>query len=368
MLKRKNRGKFFFFLDRYVIGGAQRVHLDMLESIKDEYKHLYFTRLSPNSGMKDDFFSQPNTEPKDIHFFCDNLLLRLFTVHFYAFYVNRHKGAYVFSSNSTFFYDMLPFLGKQVTKTELLHNFTYGNNGMEFFGLANYRMLDQRMVIDAATRENIINQYKEYHIPSEYSERITLIEPGVPIPPMPQKNYELPLKILYAGRGTPQKRIYLLNQIAEHCINNQLPVEFHFAGTMMDELSDLVKSHSVIHGEISGQTAMYNLYKQCHTIMMTSAYEGFPMLIKESMACGCIPIVTALEGNKTHMKHGENSLLMFHPEDEAGVVRQGIAYIQYLANDKQNIAALCEKAYLYAQEHFDKNVFISRSRKFLLEE
>ena len=365
ILKRKNEGKFFFFLDRYSIGGAQRVHLDMLESIKDEQKQLYFTRLSPNDKLKQDFFSQQNTEAKDIYFFCDNLFFRLFAVHFYAFYVNRHNGAHVFSSNSTFFYDMLPFLGKGLTKTELLHNFTYGNNGMEFFGLANHKHLNHRMVIDAATKLNIINQYIEYNIHADYASRITLIEPGVPIPPPPQKKHDLPLKILYAGRGGPQKRIYLLNQIAEHCIKNKLPVEFHFAGTIMDELSDMVKNNSVIHGEVSGQAAMYSLYEQCHVIMMTSAYEGFPMLIKEGMACGCLPIVTALDGNKTHMRHMENSLLMFDPENEAGVVTQGIAHIMYLLADPQNIATLCASAYSYAKQHFNKEAFIQKSRDFL---
>ncbi len=365
LLKRKSKGKYIFFWDRYAIGGAQRVYLDILESIKDEEKHQFFTRAALNHKLKDEFFSQPHSEAEDIHIYCDNLLLRLFSVHFYAFYVNRHAGAHVFSSNSTFFYDVLPFFSKKVTKTELFHNFTYGSNGMEFFGLGNHKWLDNRMVVDAATRQNIINQYKEYHVPEQYAQKVHIIEPGVLIPGKLDKEYSLPLKVLYAGRGGPQKRIYLLNKIAEHCINNKLPVEFHFAGTMMDELSELVKSNSVIHGEISTQGEMYALYKQCHAIMMTSAYEGFPMLIKEGMACGCIPVVTALEGNKTHMRHMENSLLIFSPEDEDGVVKQGIEHIEYLRADMQRTEALCGKAYHYAQEHFNKDVFIAKYRAFL---
>ena len=365
MLKKKSKGKYIFFWDRYAIGGAQRVYLDILESIKDKEKLQFFTRAALNHKLKDEFFSQPNSEAENIHIYCDNLFLRLFSVHYYSFYVNRHQGAHVFSSNSTFFYDLLPFLSKKVTKTELFHNFTYGSNGMEFFGLGNYRWLDNRMVVDAATRQNIINQYKEYNIPDEYAERIHMIEPGVMIPESLQKDYELPLKVLYAGRGGPQKRIYLLNKIAEHCISNKLPVEFHFAGTMMDELSDLVKSNSVIHGEISTQGEMYSLYKQCHAIMMTSAYEGFPMLIKEGMACGCLPIVTALEGNKTHMHHMENAMLMFHPENEKEVVAQGIEHIQYLLADTKRLEDFCSKSYRYAQAHFNKEVFIGKYREFL---
>lgn len=364
LLKRKSKGKLFFFFDRYVIGGAQRVHLDILESIKDQQKELYFTRFSPNDKLKDEFFSLVNTESKDIHFYCDNLLLRLFSVHHYAFYVNRHKGAHVFSSNSTFFYDMLPFISKKIKRTELLHNFTYGNNGMEHFGLGNYQYLDNRMVIDAATRDNITKQYKDHNIPLVYLKRVQLIEPGVSIPGNLQKEYSGNLKVLYAGRGGAQKRIYLLNKIAEYCIENKLPIEFHFAGTMMDELSDLVKTNSAIHGEISESTRMQELYTTCHVILMTSAYEGFPMLIKEGMASHCLPVVTALEGNKTHLRHMENAMLIDKPENEDHVVQTAIKYLEKLAINHALLKQLCTNAGNYAAQHFDKSNFNKTYRCF----
>ncbi len=364
LLKKKSKGRLFFFFDRYVIGGAQRVHLDILESIKDQQKELYFTRLSPNDKLKDEFFSLVNTESKDIHFYCDNLLLRLFSVHYYAFYVNKHKGAHVFSSNSTFFYDMLPFISKQIKRTELLHNFTYGNNGMEHFGLGNYQYLDNRMVIDAATCDNIAKQYKEHNVPSSYLDRVQLIEPGVSIPSTIQKEYTGNLKVLYAGRGGAQKRIFLLNKVVEHCIENKLPIEFHFAGTMMDELSDLVKSNSVIHGEISEPARMQELYSACHAILMTSAYEGFPMLIKEGMASDCLPVVTALEGNKTHLSHMQNAMLIDRPGDEQHVILTAIKYLEQLASDKPLLEQLCTQAGNYARQHFDKANFIKKYRYF----
>jgi glycosyltransferase involved in cell wall biosynthesis len=363
-IKRKNKGKLFFFYDRYAIGGAQRVHLDILASVADMPKQVYFTRLSLNDKMKAEFYAAANATKKDIHFWCDNLLFRLFTVHFYAFYINRHKGAHVFSSNSTFFYDMLFFLNKNITKTELLHNFTYGNKGMEFFGLANHKYLDFRCTVDNATKQNILNQYKAYNIPDEYGNRVRAIEPGVYIPPAFNKNHDLPLNILYAGRGGPQKRITLLNEIAERCIKEGLPVKFHFAGTMMDELSEYVQEHSVLHGEISRQEDMYNLYKECHLILMTSAFEGFPMLIKEGMACGCIPVVTALEGNRTHLKDGYNALLIQNPEIEKAVIEAGYGAIVSLLNDEAARRRLSQTANEYAITHFDKARFMAVYHKF----
>lgn len=366
-MKRKNSTGYFFFFDRYVIGGAQRVHIDILNSTGEGHKQVYFTRYSPNDKLKEDFYQLPGAECRDIHFWCDNLLLRLFTVHFYVFYINMHRRAVVLSSNSTFFYDMLPWLGKGVVKAELLHNFTYGDNGMEFFGLANHQYLQYRLTVDSATVHNIREQYREYHVPAEYNDRVRLIEPGVYVPEKQDKEYTLPLKVLYAGRGTPQKRIYLLNRIAQRCISEGLPVQFHFAGTMMDELSDDVKAHSVIHGEVSTQEAMYRLYADCHAILMTSAYEGFPMLIKEGMTNGCIPVVTALEGNKSHLRHNENSLLIDRPEDEEHVVQAGYEYMVQLCGDMQEARALSHRCYAYAQLHFDRRQFIQKYRALLEE-
>lgn len=366
LLKKKNKTALFFFFDRYSIGGAQRIHLDILESVDDIPKQVYFTRKSINQSLKEAFFSVPNTVSKDIHFWCDNILFRLFTVHYYAFYTNRHKPATVLSSNSTFFYDLLPLLSKRIATIELLHNFTFGKKGMEFFGLANHQYLTHRFVYDTYTLNNIRRQYKAYNIPDFYLERIVFFEPGVNVPATITKDYSYPLKVLYAGRGGPQKRIHLLNRVVEYCLDEKLPVKFHFAGTVIEELSEEVKQKSVLHGNIGSANKMKELYQQSHAILMTSAYEGFPMLIKESMAHGCVPIVTALEGNKMHLKDHANSLLINAVEDEEKVVKEGIERIEELATNQELLKRLSIDAHAYAMKHFDKRKFLRECRELLL--
>ncbi len=366
LLKKKHRSGLFFFFDRYAIGGAQRIHLDLLAAIPDINKRVYFTRFSANDKLKDEFYSIENSTSKDIHFWCDNLLIRLFTVHYYCFYINRHKCAHVFSSNSTFFYDMLPFLNKgNVTTTELLHNFTHGKNGMEFFGLANHQYLTNRIVYDSYTLSNIKKQYQSYHVGSEYLDRIHFIEPGVNMPDsIPAKQFAAPLKVLYAGRGGAQKRIHLLNKVVQQLIENKAPLEFHFAGSIAEDLSEYVQQNAVMHGEISSPKAMYELYKGSHIILMTSAYEGFPMLIKEGMANGCVPVVTALEGNKMHLTHNENALLIGNIEDEDYVVHTAVQLLTEVCAHKYNIETLSNNAYEYAKVYFDKNKFNEKYRAF----
>jgi glycosyltransferase involved in cell wall biosynthesis len=365
-LRRKNTTHLFFFFDRFAIGGAQRIHLDILKSVEDHSKQVFFTRKSPNEGLRDAFYSIPMAENFDIHLWCDYLLFRLFSVHYFAFYVNRHKRAHVLSSNSTFFYDMLPFLRKHVHKTELLHNFSYGKKGMEFFGLANYRFLNTRIVYDSFTLSNLKAQYRAYKIPFIYNERILFIEPGVDVPDSFVTKFRPPLKILYAGRGGPQKRVWLLNRIARHFISRRDSIEFHFAGPLKDDLDPDVAGAGVVYGEVRTKEAMNRLYSACHVIILTSAYEGFPMVIKEGMAYGCVPLVTALEGNKMHLKNMFNAILIDDTENEDSVVQQGISQLESLLLTESLLTCLSSSGFEYAREHFNKERFLKSYREFLL--
>ncbi|MDP4250712.1 MAG: glycosyltransferase family 4 protein [Bacteroidota bacterium] len=366
MLRKQSRTGLFFFFDRYSMGGAQRIHIDILKTIKDYQKSIYFTRFSSNGLFKREFYSLSNTCCHDVHFYCDNLPLRLFTVHYFSFYINSHKRGQVFGSNSTFFYDMLPYIKKQIVKTELLHNFTFGKKGMEFFGLMNYKYLDNRIIYDSFTEENIRNQYIEYNIESEWLTKVLIIEPGVNIPAEEEKTFQKPLKILCAGRGGSQKRIRLINEIAEYFISKKLPAEFHFAGNLIQELSLNVKHNSVIHGEISDPEKMGAIQQQSDIALLTSAYEGFPMFIKESMAHGCIPVVTALPGNLMHLKDRQNCLLINAIKNEREVVSLGIEKIMELINDVSLCRQLSTNAYTYAKDNFDRKSFTNQYRQLFV--
>lgn len=364
--KKKSSGNLFFFFDRYAIGGAQRIHLDILEAVKDQQKNIFFTRKSPNDKLKHAFYSVPMAEKKDISFWCDNLLFRIFTVHYYAFYLNRHHGAKLLSANSTFFYDMLPFISKKLLKTELLHNFSFGKKGMEFFGLANHKYFDYRIVYDSYTLSNIKQQYLDYAVDDKYLDRLLFIEPGVESESQYQKNFDGPIRVLYAGRGGYQKRVWLLNKIVEHCIDKLSGIEFHFAGPIDKELTEKVKRNAQLHGQVGSIEKMRDLYNGSHIIILTSAFEGFPMVIKEGMAQGVVPLVTALQGNKMHLQHLKNALLIEAVEDEKKVVSEGIALLEFIVSKPEELQRLSLAAFNYAKENFSKQKFLDYYRDFLL--
>jgi glycosyltransferase involved in cell wall biosynthesis len=365
-LRRKSASGIFFFFDRFSLGGAQRIHLDILKTIPELDKQIFFTRYSPNAIFKEEFYSIPDTDNSDIHVWCDFLLLRLFSVHYFSFYINRHKQAQVFGANSTFFYDMLPFINDRITKTELLHNFTFGKKGMEFFGLLNVEFLTNRIVYDSFTLSNIKKQYEEYKIDPVFLQKIWFIEPGVDIPREVIKKFDFPLKIICAGRGGPQKRIWLVNRIAEYCLDKEWPVRFYFAGTLISELSEKTRSASVLYGEVSNADAMGQILSNAEIALLTSSYEGFPMFIKEAMAHGCIPVVTALPGNLTHLRDGENCLLINEIQDEDQIVSEALGQISLLIHDKALCRKLSKNAHQYAEIYFNRTAFTTAYRELLI--
>lgn len=365
LFRRKNPQNLFFFFDRYCIGGAQRVHIDILNSVSDIHKQVYFTRYSPNDKLKHEFYSIPNSENRDIHFWCDNILLRIFSVHYFAFYINRHPDAILLSSNSTFFYDMLPFLNMKIKKIELLHNFSYGKKGMEFFGLANCKYLDYRMVIDIKTKAEIIQQYQNYGIDKKYFERIKLVEAGTDIlDSLPEKDNNV-INVLYAGRGGLQKRVWLINKIVELVLRQTNNIRFHFAGPLDRELSDYVKTVSIVYGEVGEKAEMKKIYSTAHVVLLTSSFEGFPMVIKEGMANGAVPVVTALEGNKSHLTHLKNAMLIESIEDEDACVKEAVEYLIQLSADKNLLSKLSMAAFEYASSKFSRKNFMNEYRTLL---
>ena len=164
-----------------------------------------------------------------------------------------------------------------------------------------------------------------------------------------------------------KKRIYLINRMAEYCIANNKPVKFHFVGTMEDQLSDVVKQNSVMHGSVSTQTAMYEIYEQCDVLIITSWFEGFSMVVKEAMVNKGIPLVTALDGFKTRLTHLQNALLIDDPQNEEHVVQKGLELILFLVENPEERKRLSLAAYNYGAAHFDIKIFAEKYHAFFAE-
>ncbi|MDB9961587.1 glycosyltransferase, partial [Oceanihabitans sp.] len=73
------------------------------------------------------------------------------------------------------------------------------------------------------------------------------------------------------------------------------------------------------HGFLS-RTAVHEIYKKSHAIILPSASEGFPKVIAEAMNYGCLPIVSNISSLSHYIKNEHNGFL-FYPITEDEIVK-----------------------------------------------
>jgi glycosyltransferase involved in cell wall biosynthesis len=187
----------------------------------------------------------------------------------------------------------------------------------------------------------------------ELSERIVHIPFGIEIPENPPlKKREIKglgsvLRIAYCGRlSFHQKRIQDLATIINRCHANNLPVEFHIAGAGPDE-KEFFESIIVPfeggrvhrHGFLTNSEVL-NLLERSDVLLMTSDFEGLPVVLLEGISRACIPVVTKIQsGISEVVRHNETGYL--HP---VGDVDGFVATLGNLARDaalRERMAGAC---------------------------
>ena len=152
-------------------------------------------------------------------------------------------------------------------------------------------------------------------------------------------------------------------QIIRECIALNWPIEFHLAGPIEEEIEADIKNKIIYHGQLKSTEAMYALHQQMDVLIMTSAFEGFPLVIQEAMANGAVPLVTAVDVIPEHIVHGENGFLINNPQNEKEVVKSAILQLKQICHNTYNLKSISKNAFEYAKNNFDEDTFNSAYRK-----
>jgi glycosyltransferase involved in cell wall biosynthesis len=357
----------FFFFPIYGLGGAEKINADIVRCFGDKKAMIFFTRRSKEQTMLH-LFEQPHVTWKDISRWTDNK--RRYWDNFFwrgvcAEYVNRQKQApVVFNGQCNFAYKLFPHLRAGIRTVELLHN---SDKHFAWITFPYIPFISHRILVADRHVEDHSGYYDEIGIPSEYKSRIRKVL--YQIEPVagsgPRASYQDRLQVYYAGRGGAQKRVPLLVAAMRQCIARGLPIDFHLAGNFADELPADINSLCSYHGQIQGGAPMHAFHQRMDVLMMTSAYEGFPMVIMEAMIDGVIPVATAVDGVPEHIQHQQNGLLIQNAADEAGVVSQLVAQLAWLCTNREKLPAMSQAAYTYARNTFSAEKFCRNYREVM---
>ncbi len=342
------------------IGGAERVHADIVAAIADHQPEVWFTEPARDAGLLPRF--EAHARVVQLGARLRHRLEAYFQAGFQAGRIARGQVGTVFGCFSHFFYDMLPWLRgvPGVRCVDLLHNF--GVN-FENYSLPQVARLDARVVITQTLREMLRRHYRYEGINTAWMARVQVIGNTVPVPAeLPARDAGGPLRVLYVGRGTPEKRVHLLGRVARELGPT---ARFTLVGDVESVVEAADKPHCHFTGMLTDPAALAAQYDAAQVLVLASEREGFPVVVMEAMARGVVPVCTAVGGLP---ELPPQTCLLVAPEPPDRAVAELVAALRTLAADPAMLQRMSAAARAYAVAHFGPAVARAQWRRLLLGE
>ncbi|HEX8145350.1 MAG TPA: glycosyltransferase family 4 protein [Pyrinomonadaceae bacterium] len=364
LLPRRNPSGLFFFFPFYQIGGAEKVHAQIVACVADRRPWVFFTNKSKDEKFR--FLFESSARLFDISRLPLGSLRYYACVGALAAFINRHSRGVVFGSNNVFFYHLLPHLRRDIRRIDLLHAF---GGDIEHVSLPFVSELDARVILSGQALSDLKAQYSREGLASELLDRVAFIDNQVAVPDNypAKRNRGGRLQLLYVGRGAAEKRIHLVGRTAALCRCLGLAADFILVGDNREAIAEEHRSACTFKGEIADPSELNKLYAEADVLLLTSSREGFPLVIMEAMAYGTVPLSTDVGGISRHVENGTNGLLIENGEEER-IVEGMVEAISRLDRNRTLLEEMSRHAYLYARQHFAPQRFCAAYRRLLLEE
>ncbi|PWH82803.1 hypothetical protein DIS18_11275 [Algibacter marinivivus] len=369
--KKMKNSELVFFFPFYHTGGAERVHLNIVQAVSNKKCCIIFTQNSATQNFLKGFKqigsvvelnSILNKRSKTINKILENTLLKAMN--------NSIHIKTVFGANSNYFYEILPKISYSKLRVDLIHALAE-NDDREILLTKSARFLDNRIVINKKGKKDFEALYKSYNIPSGLLNKINTIQNGISIPEefdfnINDKDFSK-IKIGFIGRWSEEKRPNVFLKTAKIINNLYDNVSFVMAGTGMKSNIDAIENSGVLFlGEITDNSELKELYNALNICVISSVYEGFPMVFMESMLYGVIPISTNVGGVSEHITNSENGFLIDDNSSEDVLVKDFVKCIQHLINDTSEFKLITERSHNYAIENFNIKKFNKSYQKLLI--
>jgi glycosyltransferase involved in cell wall biosynthesis len=183
------------------------------------------------------------------------------------------------------------------------------------------------------------------HLLSFENPCLTSVEYSKGLQALQQKSFNGKLNLLFVGRVETEKGVGTIIEAATSIPDVSEKIEqINIIGEGKDyaQLAKYVNNTSVpIRFLGSMQREEINVYyEKSHVLLLPSiASEGFPKVLAEAAAYGCIPIATNISSIGHYIKNGENGFLLSNnlPSQLADV-------LQYLIDNKSELPAIAQRA------------------------
>jgi L-malate glycosyltransferase len=356
----KESYKVFLFFPNADIGGAPRVNADISALVKNDKALIIFSKKAHNNLYRQRY-EQTGIKIIDLHRYIDNKLFHFVNFFFrglLAAWINRQENPVVFGGESIFFYKIIPHLRKNIRCVELTHVDMWLPYTIAFARRLNARVFSTRKGMEQAEK-----QYRENNLNDAYFEKLFFIDNAVDIPEVKENNNEQ-LEVFFIGRGSAQKRIHLVAAIAAELHKKNLPVHVNFVGDVDKIIDPAEYPYCSFYGSVTSDEKMNELYAKADALLLTSAFEGLPVVVMQMMAYGKVIISTAVSGIPDYIFHRKNGLLIYAVEENE-IIAEGARQIELLVTEQGMAATLGLQARQDAVSQFSRESFNDRYRKML---
>ena len=348
----------FFFFPFYHIGGAEKVHAQIAAAMRNRKSVIFFTRKSSNAFFLEDFKSSGH-RIIDISAFTDNKWKywnNLVYRGIISSYINQQqKKKVVFNGQSNFGYKVSRWINKDIPQVELIHSLS----SFSYIRIPFLPFYRETVMISRNRINDHLELYQRFGIPESFRQKIKYIINGIPLPEnIPVKTFPgANMNLLYAGRDTKEKRVHLVREIGKACVQKGLPFSITYMGDVSGVIPDQGKEKARFYGNVSDTALINNIYREADVLLITSSEEGFPMVVMEAMARGCIILATPVGDIPVHVQQGINGFLFSQIKDEQKIIEEAVIMVQKLLSDPSLCSTISANNIKYAKEHFGLAIF-----------
>jgi len=356
VISRTNHGVLFFIsFSLKFVGGAERVHADLVSCHRDKLPWVILANEWHDESKQSEQVSYYRFSV--ISSLLRNPFTKNLAIGFFAGYINSSKCV-AFGGNSGFFYSLIPYLDPEIFCVDFIHGF---GSQIETISLPHVPRINRRIVIAEELLRDLALLYEKHGVPDKYLERIRMIDYGVAVSPHnpPRIGKEL-IDLFYVGRGTEEKRVYLVGRIAQIMAEKGVPVTVSLVGNVQSAVEADNLHYCAFYGEISDANILENLYKKADILIITSRTEGLSLVKMEAMAHGVVPIAVAVGGIPAHIQDGVTGFLVSPDQSEEDIVLEFCRIIENLANNRELLGQISANAYEFACSHFDRAATLSQ--------
>ncbi len=353
------KGEHLFVFPYLGLGGAERVHLDILATIDDQDPLVLITGFSKdriNAARFEEAGRMVEIPHLVNHPFTRKRALRAISGQ-----LNKRSNPVLFGSLSAVFFELLPFMKKGTRAYWLQHAFLFqpeGNKQHKAWLKHIDRVTGYLFVARQAAAE-FAKFLRDQGSGNASADK--LIHMPNAVARFGEVRTHSHISVLFVGRDSEEKRLGLFLHLAE-TINAGAPDRFRF--TVVGPAARPDRPGLTFLGPICAPEQLDRIYAQHDLLCVTSSREGFPMVIMEAMAQGLSVLSTPV--GDVPLVLDQTNAFVTSSVDEAVVVQEMETFLLRMNDAPEILLQMRTAALDLARTAFAQGPFRDRYRGLLL--